>query len=566
MESGPPTATAPSPIETKYAQIVLHALGHTAGIIIIDLHGKILYRNEKILNILHTQGDKYENCDIIEKIKKISQNKIPWNGDIFYKTHDGIHLWTNITITPYFDKKKNITYYIATCFDVTAQKSTEDHLRAGKNMLQKALTIDPLTGLPNRLAFSNHIKSISQNKDDPPLICIYMIDIDAFKIANDTLGHKAGDKLLKKISKQLRLLEDNNTFVARMAGDEFSLITTGSSEEYFVQQSAHILKSLNFLFSFNGILHHTTASIGYAITNKRNSDIYNTLYLSDIALYHSKSVGGNCAHAYNSELKKKHDERNILRNTILKNLNDKFFHIKYNPIIDISSNTITGITTVLLLRHNYIPEIKKEINDLHDMIGDITVERALYQISINNILNNTQKINGIHFTTIAVPNINIAQTQIISGIFDKLKEYPLNPQNIALQIDNSFITHSKKSIIQRDLASLRQIGVKIILSGFGKESTYLMSLRNIEYDYAKIDSSLIKDLSSSTINQTITKSLIDIAHSMGKHVIAEGVETAQCADILTQLGCDFAQGSFYSPPLSLQELEKKLQTSTTPFR
>nr|WP_294915194.1 EAL domain-containing protein [uncultured Neokomagataea sp.] len=556
--------------DAEYAQLVLRALDYTAGVIITDSSGHILSYNNKFTEIIENSNYKpninSEN-DLIQNIKILSNNQKNWHGEICHRKNNGIISWADLTIVPYFHKERDTTFYISICFDVTLRKTAEEHLRANKSMLQKALTIDPLTGISNRIAFSNHIKNISQDKTDKLLICIYMIDIDSFKIANDTLGHKAGDKLLKKISTKLNNLQSNTTLAARMGGDEFAVITTGLSEKDFSQQINYILTSLNFLFSFNGLTHHTTASIGYAIANGKEKDIHNTLYLADLALYQAKAMGGNCAYAYSADLKHKHDDRNRLRSSILNNLEQNDFLIKYQPIINISSAEIVATNSILQCPS---PKNDWNIEDLQNIADDITIDRALTQIAFDAILKDIQSIkdsisNEIR-VSLKIPTKNIIHTQLISRIMDGLIKYSIPPQGIILEIDTNIINNTKNNTIQRDISALRKMGVKIMLSGFGKEKTYLMPLKDIEYDYTKIDATLIKSLPSSAINHAITKSLIDITHAMGKKIIAEGVETPQCADILAQLGCDFAQGIFYSPPLTLKQLEKKLQTSTSPFR
>ncbi|MBR0559850.1 EAL domain-containing protein [Neokomagataea anthophila] len=548
--------------DTDYAQLILCALDHTAGVIIIDSHKNTLLFNNKFIEI--SQYDKNKKNDLIDNITQLINSDEIWHGELCYNKNSGIPSWVDLTIVPHFNKAKNTTYYISICFDISTQKMTEEHLRANKNMLQKALTIDPLTGISNRIAFSNHVKSIPKKEKSNLLVCIYMIDIDSFKIANDTLGHKAGDKLLKEISQKLHNAQNDHTLVARMGGDEFAIITTGSSENYFKEKVNRTIQSLNFLFSFNGIVHHTTASIGYAISNINDKDIYNTLYSADIALYHAKSMGGNCAYAYNSELKHQHDNKIRLRSAILNNLQKNEFLIQYQPIIEMNSNNIVSTSTSLQCLS---PHGDWSIDNLDNIVDNIHIDRALSQTSFTEILKEIQKIQKypINFS-LKIPSKNIIHAQLLSNTIEKITKHSIPPERVILEIDNNIINNTKNNAIQRDLAELRKMGIKIILSGFGKEKTYLMPLRDIEYDYTKIDFSLIQTLHSSTINRTITKSLIDITHAMGKKTIAEGVETTQCADILTQLGCDFAQGLFYSPPLTLKQLEKKLQTSTSPFR
>lgn len=553
-------------LDANYAQLVLRALDHTAGVIIIDASNNILSFNNKFIEIStnssHQDGENQTNSGqfsktLMDHIKSLSVQNCIWHGEISYnKSPDNIS-WVDITIVPKVDDEKNITHYISICFDITLRKIAEEHLRTNRMMLQKALRIDSLTGIANRKAFSHHMRTLFTQKKNIPLTCISIIDIDSFKLANDTFGHKAGDKLLKEIAKKLLLLQNEKTFSARIGGDEFAVITTGETETDFYKQISDTLQALNFLFSFNGRTHHTTASIGYIISKPSENNIHDVLSFADIALYRAKSMGGNCTYAYTPELRENHDTKIRLRSIFLNSLQKNIFHIKYKPIIDIRSGMIIAANSIIQCSS---PENNvTTYEDLQQISEDIDISRELYHISFPKIIQDIENTNirsGLKLT-----NKNIIHTKIISNIISDIHKNNLNPRSIFIEFDNTHaLSLANNRKLRDEITKLHDIGIQIVLSGFGKEQTSLMSLRDIAYDHIKIDASLIQSLTPSSVEYAIIKSIIDITHAMNRTVIAEGVKTAQCAHILQQLGCDFAQGPFYLPPLTQSQLIEALHT------
>ncbi|GBR54680.1 diguanylate cyclase [Neokomagataea thailandica NBRC 106555] len=521
LDSLKSTQTALPPHAFEHAEAILHAIDQSAGVIILDNDRKVIFKNTKFDDIDRRLKNS-ENSPLISSLQKINIESKNYHKEISVRGLKNKTYWLDITCSQFTSPTKIDIFII---IDITPHKLTEEHLRSNKKMLQLALSVDNLTGIANRNAFSVHLKTILEKENKDKRFCIGIIDIDHFKKANDTLGHKAGDKLLKKISRILKGFQSNSIFVARVGGDEFAIII--DNDDYIVLSNIlnDILHSLKFTFSFDGILHNSSASIGYTITTAHTkTNISDALHEPDMALYQAKEMGGNQIYLYDNQLSERYEQRLKLLSDILTSFKKEKFPTLYSPTFSTNGGDILLFSTSIDCYNSENIELKND-DTFKQQVDKYYIENTYKEIrkTINN--------NGKLYFSLKINNSKDIDKYSINHIDRIIHEYNLKS---AIEIDHENSNY--------------------ILNFVDDTCMSLPHTRDLQCKYIKIGGDLIKYLPDTPTNKIIVESIINVAHSVGKKVIATDVASKECDLILRQLGCDYVEGAFYSPNLTLTEV------------
>ena len=445
----------------------------------------------------------------------------------------------------------------------------------------QTMRYDELTGLPNRVLFSESLqKIIKQAQVSPRIISVLILDIDNFKNVDDRLGQDFGDELLRQFS--LRLLECLRVrdVIARLGGDEFGciVITPERSGDAGVVASK-IREALRPPFELQD--HHImlTASIGISVYPADSLDPDTLIKNAHTALYESKKVGGDTHRFFTEEMNaqaiKKLDRENALRRAVNRNE----FVLYYQPQVALSSGSITGVEA--LIRWNrpgyglispleFVPILEQ--TGLINPVGAWVIETACKQIaewkqsglgeipvSIN--------VSGRQFSQDALSH-DVIQSTRKSGISTRLLEFEFQTERalressidsnlLELELtETSLMMHANKTI--DILRNLKSLGVRLSIDDFGTGYSSLAYVKRFPIDVLKIDRSFVADIVTNPSNAAITTAIIDMAHSLNVKVIAEGVETAEQCAFLRARGCDEIQGYYFSEPLSAKEVSAVL--------
>lgn len=420
---------------------------------------------------------------------------------------------------------------------------------------------DNLTGLPNRTLFKDRVnQAIELSKRTENLLSIIFIDLDNFKLVNDTVGHKGGDTLLKKVSQSLSETVRKNDTVSRFGGDEFLILLNDVKDYEAINKIAQkIMNLFSKSFHVEGQDFLVTASAGIAIYPVDGDNFESLIKNADIAMYQAKEKGKNqfifCTHGMKAKIESGTELSNDLQYTLERNE----LVVYYQPQINLSQKEITGVDALLRWMHPtkgmiapgvFIPMAEK--NNLINDIGDWVLKEACRQ-------NKQWQDMGIPHINVA---INMSSLQIINpGIVDRveaiIKESGLDPKYVELEITESVVIKETKYVVDT-LNRLKKIGVSIAIDDFGTEYSSLSRLKSLPIDRIKIDMQFIQGIESDEKNKVITMVIINLAKDLGMNVLAEGVETKTQLDYLNEKMCDNVQGYYYYKPMPAFELEQIL--------
>ncbi|MCE5314994.1 MAG: EAL domain-containing protein [Armatimonadota bacterium] len=539
----------------------------TDQIIITDIYGRVEFVNpsferETGYSLDEIQGelpdffssDKY-NSEFYATLIDMVLSGHTWHGEIILRRKNGDTAVEDVTITPIKNDAGAVERFIAIKRNVTEKKIYEkqlDHLAHH----------DHLTDLPNRLMFSDRLtQCIAQAARKGEKVAVLFLDLDQFKMINDTLGHTTGDILLKSVSERLQRCTREADMIARMGGDEFTAILCDIAAASDVEA---ITKRIIDVFSNPFIIAEkelfVTVSIGVGIYPTDGADVETLVKNADSAMYRAKEHGrNNCQFfnkAHNAAVAKRMQIENSMRSAIERNE----FILHYQPRTDITTENILGAEALIRWHHpklglvppsQFIP-IAEE-NGLIIPISDWVMGTACAQ-------NKLWQTKGLSPITIAV-NVSarhFLQDNLVDTVRETLEVTGLQPDHLELELTESVLMHSI-DIAVSTLYKLKDMGLKLSVDDFGTGYSSLTYLKRFPIDTVKIDQSFIRDLTTNPDDAAIARAVIAMAQSLKLKVIAEGVETLEQLQFLAGMGCDEIQGYFVSRPVASDEFESILR-------
>lgn len=537
--------------------IINHAI---EGIVTIDINGIIEYINpaaEKIFGYMASEivGENIdtiipklyykEDEELDEKYQFIDKNR-----EIVGKRKDESTLPIDLTISKFYAGKK--CFFTIMLRDITERKQYEERIRY-------QAFYDSLTGLPNRLLLKERMGlEIAHAKQTSQKLALMYLDLDRFKLINDTLGHDIGDKLLKEIAERLKACVRQDDTVARIGGDEFVTLLPGINRGENVGKIANkILEAIREPVIIEEHEMYLTISIGVTIFPDDGENDENLLTNADVAMYRAKEKGKNNFQLYTPELNDKALERLAMENSLRRALEYKEFVVYYQPKVDAKNEEVIGMEALIRWQHpnwGLVPPYKfipiAEETGLIVPIGEWVLHTACAQ---NKALQNA----GFPPLTVAV-NLSARQfelqdlTKMVSKI---LEETGLDPQYLELEITESIamqnIEHTLKMINE-----LKEMGVKFAIDDFGTGYSSLSQLNSFSINKLKIDRSFVSKIGGKDGNSIIASTVLALGKSLELGVVAEGVETKEQVEFFKENECDEMQGYYFGRPMSNEKFEK----------
>lgn len=462
---------------------------------------------------------------------------------------NGQQIWVYLAGDCVRDKGTGAVRIIGSLTDITEKKSNEARI------LQMAY-YDALTGLPNRMLFQERLrKAMADREIGGGQMAVFLIDLDRFKIVNDTLGHQVGDMLLVSVANTLKECIGEKNTVARLGGDEFIVMLPSIENEDEVPQVANrILQKLSEPFVLEGTKFFLSASIGASLYPSDGVDSETLIKFADLAMYQSKKSGGNRLGYYTETLSQRQVERVNMESGLRHALEREEFVLYYQPQISLATGKIYGAEALIRWQlpdgkfvqpNEFIP--LAEETGLIIPIGEWVLEKACIACK--------QWIADGMIS--AVVSVNISSQQFQQGDFPELVRQALRntgiqPHNLCLEITEHMAVLNMEHSIQV-LNELVDIGVKIAIDDFGIGQSSLVLLKRLPLHVLKIDPSFIFHITENVSDEAVVRGIINMSHGLGLSVTAEGVETEAQLNRLHELGCDRIQGYYTGRPMPSEQ-------------
>jgi len=466
---------------------------------------------------------------------------------------DGSIIDISLSITLLYDSKGDINGGMGIFTDITERKQAEE-------MIKYMAYHDSLTQLPNRNLFNERLKQALANAErNKTNVAVLFIDLDRFKVINDSLGHAFGDLLLKSVSRRLQgCLRDHDT-IARQGGDEFTVILHDCTEESAKNVAERMINELANPFVLNNHEVTISPSIGISLYPSDGTNPDTLIRNADRAMYQAKDHGKNNYQFYEKDMEAQYTKRLKLENDLRKALARKEFVLYYQPQVDIHSHEVIGVEALIRWNHPENGFISPaEFIPLAEETGLIVPigEWVLYTACLQN-----KAWQDAGYTPMRM-SVNLSARQFrqtdIDVLVDRvLKETGLDPKYLDLEITEN-MSMFDVDMTTETLQKLKRLGVNISIDDFGTGYSSLNYLKRFPIDSLKIDQSFVHDIHSDTDDAAIVKAILAMAHSLDLKVVAEGVETERQLSFLKEQKCDQAQGYYFNRPLSPEHLESML--------
>ena len=486
-----------------------------------------------------------------------------WQGEIWNRRKSGEVYPEWLSITAVKTPDGAISHYFSTLIDITLRKAAADEI-------EHLAFYDSLTMLPNRRLLLDRLQqALAASARSKRQGALLFIDLDNFKMLNDTLGHDKGDLLLQQVAQRLATCVREEDTVARLGGDEFVVMLADLSEN--LEEAAtqtetvgeKILAALNQSYRLAGYEHHSTPSIGVTLFSSPHKSVDELLKRADLAMYQAKAAGRNTLRFYDPEMQAAVSARASLEADLRRAIVDQQFVLHYQAQVTGAAGRLTGVEALVRWRHprrglvspmEFIP--LAEENGLILPLGQWVLETACAQLVAWAGRPDTEQL-------ILAVNVSARQFRhpdFVAQVLAVLEHSGADPRRLKLELTESLLLEDMENIIVK-MSALRTRGVSFALDDFGTGYSSLSYLKRLPLDQLKIDKSFVRDVFSDPNDRAIARTIVALAQSMGLSVIAEGVETEGQRDFLASQGCHACQGYLFGRPLPLDAFELSLKWS-----
>ncbi|MCB2099568.1 MAG: EAL domain-containing protein [Rhodobacterales bacterium] len=472
-----------------------------------------------------------------------------WEGEVWNKRKDGEPYAERLSVTAITGIDGTVRQYVCVVSDVTKRKHDEERIRYQANY-------DGLTGLPNRTQFLARLgRDLARMRRLDRGLALMFLDLDGFKLVNDTLGHDVGDMLLKETGVRLLGSVREGDTVARLGGDEFTVIMPGIADTRHASIVAQrILDAVARPYLLAGHEAFVSGSIGITVFPEDGDDPTILLKNADAAMYEAKEAGKAVYKYYTTRMNEEVAERLVMKNGLIKALDRDQFVLHYQPKMDLPTGTVTGVEALMRWRHPSLGLVPpgKFISILEETglvvpVGAWALRTACRQHA-------TWKAAGLAPIPVAV-NLSARQlrepdfTDVVAGI---LAETGVDATGLQVEITESMLMTDSATAVET-LGRLHDMGIAIAMDDFGTGYSSLSYLKRFPIDTIKIDRSFVADITSDPDDAEIIKTIISMGKTLNRRIVAEGVETEGQLDLLRQYKCDEMQGYFLSRPLPAED-------------
>ena len=536
------------------------------GILVTDADNKIISVNRSFVEITGYRPEEVighnprvlssgrQDNEFYDQIWESIAATGSWQGEVWNRRKNGEVYPESLTIIRVENAEGVVINYLAIFSDISERKLAEERI-------QQLAHYDVLTGLPNRILFSDRLEqAMIFAQRNHAKVSLLFLDIDRFKQINDTLGHGVGDQLLQKVAERLLDCVREHDTVSRQGGDEFVVVLPETDVAGAELVAEKILQAIIQSYSMEGHDLRITASIGIAVYPDHAQDSETLIKYADVAMYQAKEGGRNRYLRFDPGMNASAYERLKLETALRVALERNEMRVFYQAQVDLVSGHVIGCEALIRWQHpemgmilpeKFIP--LAEETGLIVSIGHWVLEESIKQCR-------AWRDAGFQALSVSVnlSTLQFRQRNLSSQINDLLQKYELPASMLDLEITEGILMQGVERILLT-LHELSAMGVTISIDDFGTGYSSLSYLKRFPIQKLKIDQSFVHDMTTDSSDATMVRTIILMAHSLKMHVTAEGVETEEQVDFLRQCGCERAQGYYFSRPIPADEFEKLLQ-------
>jgi diguanylate cyclase (GGDEF)-like protein/PAS domain S-box-containing protein len=549
--------------EQRMRSLVQHSFD---AVSVVDLDGTVTYVSPGIERLLGHRPDHYigrsgvefvhpdQRVDGDDRLTRIlGQPGATMRFETRARHRDGSWRWLELTVTNLLDDP-SVAGIVCNLHDVTERKELVERL--GRHAYS-----DALTGLPNRRSFIDRLESaLAVATRDHHQLAVLFIDLDRFKLVNDSLGHEVGDRLLVDVTGRLRTVLGPTDVLARFGGDELTVLLHRVDDAAEAEAvAAALTDAMRLPFTADASEIFLTLSIGIVVSGGDPDDAGDLLREADLAMYLAKEQGRSRWHCYDPQTAPPLRERLELESQLWRALSNDELVLHYQPEVDLASGAVVAFEALvrwnhpnrgLLMPTDFIPFA--EDSDLVVALDRHVVERALRDAA------DWQAVAGkLMPVSINLSPRSLRRPDGASGLLEQLRDARLDPRAVIFEItERTALAQDEQTA--RALHDLRALGVGIAIDDFGTGYSSLGYLREYPVNAIKLDRSFVGDLDRAAVDAAIVQAMITLGHALGARITAEGVEHVAQADRLRALGCDGAQGFHFAPPMTLDRVHELL--------
>ena len=534
-----------------------HAFTRITGFSRHDL-SKLAVRNESQLGLL-----AHPDTAFFKSVLQAINDKDHWTGEVALRRQSGEQFAANVSLSVIRDSNGILTHYAVFFSDLSYMKRSHEELRY-------LATHDNLTDLPNRRLLLDRLEQgIQRAQRSHRQLALFYIDLDNFKLINDSMGHHFGDELLQEIARRLLKIVRQSDTVARLAGDEFTVVAENINDLVEVRSLAEkILSCFEKTFEFHSQQLEATASVGVAVYPNDGSDLTTLMKQADAAMYKAKAAGRNGFYSLHDGENSRISGRLFYPSELRLALKRKQISLVYQPLFDIKQRRVVGCESLLRWNHHARGFIKPADFMLVSEEAGITGELGAW--ALNEVCRQLRdwQLQGLDVAYVSI-NIEISQIEDPAYpelILDTLEQHKLDTTCLMFEISEALVLANLTSVMQF-VHTLHQMGIRFCIDDFGSSGKNSSYLKELPVEVLKLDHQLMMRVNGTRQHIELIQALTGIGDILDKTVIAVGVERVRQEEVLAEIGCHFAQGYLYAKPMSADYFGKAYsQLTVNPSR
>ena len=509
---------------------------------------EVLHQHPAILNS-HRHGDNFYYV-----LRRTLLKTGAWSGEVWTrrKNNEIYPIWLSLYSVK--DEKNITTHFVGIFSDITARKASE-------NQLKQLAHYDALTGLANRTQFIERLKwTIELAKRNKEQAALVFLDLDRFKLVNDTLGHQAGDELLVEVAQRLKSCVREVDMVSRLAGDEFTIILSSiQTPDDAGTVAKKIIQALTLPVQLEGRDVFISTSMGITVFPMDGITVNHLIKNADTAMYHAKERGRNNYQYFANTMNQKVLDELEMETNLRQALQNEEFSLCYQPQFNLKTKEMIGVEVLLRWKHPILGAISPAIFIPHAEKSDLIIaigEWVLRTACTRSMVWQSQGLKPLRIS-VNLSGMQLKQNDLIDKIKLILAETCLPAAFLELELTEGVLMDNVDTTINT-LRQLKEMGIRLSIDDFGTGYSSLSYLKRFPIDTLKIDQSFIREITTDSDDNAIASTIIAMAHNLRLKVIAEGVETHEQAAMLEEKKCDEVQGYLFGRPLLEHDLCKLL--------